>query len=251
MDTFEILNNEFSSQSFANELPHTEILDRYKDVACNYARMENAIAVLSDLRSNTSHIYYGGFSQMLGIGGNRKDSRLPSIWEEEIFYLLHPDDLAGKHLQELCFFNFIKHQPKKKRQDYYLMSKLRMRTGSNDYIPVLHRMFYIPSPTNDSLWLALCLYSPLPFDMPAQCMIINSVNGQTQELQKHNNTRILSTREKQVLSLIDKGLSSKNIAEMLSISIHTVSRHRQEILSKLMVRNSIEACHIAIDLKLI
>ena len=131
------------------------------------------------------------------------------------------------------------------------MSKLRMRTGSNDYIPVLHRMFYIPSPTNDSLWLALCLYSPLPFDMPAQCMIINSVNGQTQELQKHNNTRILSTREKQVLSLIDKGLSSKNIAEMLSISIHTVSRHRQEILSKLMVRNSIEACHIAKDLKLI
>lgn len=95
MDTFEILNSEFSSQSFANEPPQTEILDRYRDIACNYARMENAIAVLSDLRSSTSHIYYGGFSRMLGIGCNRKDSRLPSIWEEEIFNLLHPDDLAG------------------------------------------------------------------------------------------------------------------------------------------------------------
>ena len=58
-------------------------------------------------------------------------------------------------------------------------------------------------------------------------------------------------REKQVLKLIDKGLMSKDIAEMLSISIYTVNRHRQEILGKLQVKNSIEACRIAKDLKLI
>ena len=39
--------------------------------------------------------------------------------------------------------------------------------------------------------------------------------------------------------------------EILELCFETVSRHRQEILSKLMVRNSIEACHIAKDLKLI
>ncbi|WP_288357716.1 response regulator transcription factor [uncultured Bacteroides sp.] len=71
------------------------------------------------------------------------------------------------------------------------------------------------------------------------------------EIGKQDSTRILSVREKQVLSLIDKGLTSKKIAETLSISINTVSRHRQEILGKLQVKNSIEACRVAKDLKLI
>lgn len=106
-------------------------------------------------------------------------------------------------------------------------------------------------PTNDTLWLALCLYTPLAFDIPAKCMIINSIDGHVTELEEYNNEKILSVREKQVLKLIDKGLMSKDIAEMLSISIYTVNRHRQEILGKLQVKNSIEACRIAKDLKLI
>lgn len=251
MDTIDILNKEFFAQDFSEEQPYAEMLNRYKDIACNYARMENAIAVLSDLRTNASYIYYGGFSQMLGIDKNRKDGKVSSIWEEEVFKLIHPGDLAGKHLQELCFFYFIKRQPKRKRADYYLTSKLRMRTGINSYVPVLHRMFYIPILSNDTLWLALCLYSPLLFDIPVKCVIINSVNGHITELEKQNNANILSAREKQVLGLIDKGVTSKGIAEMLSISINTVSRHRQEILGKLQVKNSIEACRIAKDLKLI
>lgn len=251
MDTKDILNKEFFAQHFAEEQPYAEILNKYKDIACNYARMENAIAVLSDLRTNASYIYYGSFSQVLAIGKCGKEGKVSSIWEEEIFNLIHPDDLAGKHLQELCFFHFVKRQPKKKRTHYYLTSKLRMKSDTNSYIPVLHRMFYVSAPSGDTLWLALCLYTPMSFDIPSKCLIINSNNGQIKELDKQNNTRILSVREKQVLNLINKGLTSKEIAESLFISINTVSRHRQEILSKLQVKNSIEACRTAKDLKLI
>lgn len=251
MDTIDILNKEFSAQDFSTEQPYAELLNKYRDIACNYARMENAIAVLSDLRTNKSYIYYGKFLQMLGIENNKKDSKFSSIWEEEIFNLIHPDDLASKHLQELCFFHFIKRQAKSKRTDYYLTSKLRMKTSTKSYIPVLHRMFYIPAPSKDTLWLALCLYSPLVFDISTKCIIVNSINGQITELDKQNNTKILSEREKQVLTLVDKGLASKAIAEMLSVSVNTISRHRQEILNKLQVKNSIEACRIAKELKII
>lgn len=251
MDTIDILNKEFFTQDFVEEQPYAEMLNRYKDTARNYARMENTVAVLSDLRTNTSYIYYGSFSRMLGIDKCGNEDKVSSIWEKEIFKLIHPDDLVGKHLQELCFFHFIKRQPKRKRTDYYLTSKLRMKNDTNSYIPVLHRMFYIPVLSNDTLWLALCLYSPLLFNTPAKCLIINSANGQMAELDKQNNTRILSVREIQVLNLIDKGLTSKEIAETLSISINTVSRHRQEILGKLQVKNSIEACRVAKNLKLI
>ena len=251
MDTIDILNKEFSAQDFSTEQPYAELLNKYRDIACNYARMENAIAVLSDLRTNKSYIYYGKFLQILGIENNKKDSKFSSIWEEEIFNLIHPDDLASKHLQELCFFHFIKRQAKSKRTDYYLTSKLRMKTSTKSYIPVLHRMFYIPAPSKDTLSLALCLYSPLVFDISTKCIIVNSINGQITELDKQNNTKILSEREKQVLTLVDKGLASKAIAEMLSVSVNTISRHRQEILNKLQVKNSIEACRIAKELKII
>ena len=251
MKTINRLNREFFSQDFSEEEPYAEWLERYKAIACNYARMENAIAVLSDMRDNASYVYYGGFSQTLGMGRNRKEGRLPSIWEEEIFRLIHPDDLSGKHLQELRFFHFMKHRPKKERSDYYLASRLRMRNATGDYVPVLHRMFYIPSPCDDTLRLALCLYGPLLLDIPGQCVIIHSASGHIVELGKQDNTRILSARERQVLSLIDKGLTSKGIAETLSISIHTVNRHRQEILGKLQVGNAIAACRVAKELELI
>ena len=168
MSTIDLLNKEFSTQDFAEEQPYTELLNSYKAIACNYARMENAIAVLSDLRTHTSHIYYGGFAQMLGTGLCGKESRVDSVWEEEIFRLIHPDDLARKHLQELCFFHFIKRQPPRKRAEYYLMSKLRMSNDTNNHLPALHRMFYISTPPGNALWLALCLYSPLLLDIPAQ-----------------------------------------------------------------------------------
>ncbi len=251
MKTIDILNKEFSAQEFSEIQPYAEELDKYKQIALNYAQMENAIAVLSDLRSNASYVYYGGFARMLGIGKGKKEDQLRSIWEEEIFQLIHPDDLAEKHLQELCFLHFIKQQPKPQRADYYLASKLRMKNGLGSYVPVLHRMFYILLPSRNSLWLALCLYNPIVWKMPAQCVIVHSADGQMRELAKQDNAGILSAREKQVLHLIDKGLMSKDIAQMLSISIHTVSRHRQEILSKLQAKNSIDACRIAKDLKLI
>lgn len=251
MDTIDILNREFFTQDFAEEHPYRDLLEIYKDVARNYARMEKTIAVLSDLRENASYIYYGGFARTLGLGQCGDEGELSSIWEKEIFRLVHPDDLAAKHLHELYFYQFIKRQPKGKRADYYLASRLRMKSVSNDYIPVLHRMFYVTVPSDGTLWLALCLYGPLAFDITSQCVIVDSVSGRIVELDDKDSTRILSPREKEVLGLIGKGYTSKQISEMLFISVNTVSRHRQEILGKLQVKNSIEACRVAEELKLI
>lgn len=42
-------------------------------------------------------------------------------------------------------------------------------------------------------------------------------------------------REPEVFTLIDKGMTSRQIAESLGVSIHTVSTHRHAIASKLDV----------------
>ena len=70
-------------------------------------------------------------------------------------------------------------------------------------------------------------------------------------MEKQDYSHVLSEREKEILSLIGIGKPSKEIADLLFISKNTVSRHRQNILSKLQVRNSIEAYRIAKELGLL
>ena len=67
MDIAHQLSHELLRQDFVREQMAPDELDRYKMIACHYARVENALSVLSDMRSNTSYIYYGGFSKTLGL----------------------------------------------------------------------------------------------------------------------------------------------------------------------------------------
>lgn len=47
----------------------------------------------------------------------------------------------------------------------------------------------------------------------------------------------LSKREKEIIRLISKGISSQKISNLLSISIHTVNNHRKNIISKIGKKN--------------
>jgi len=91
---------------------------------------------------------------------------------------------------------------------------------------------------------ALCLYN-LDFDQSQTAsstfLIINSVRGEIAVEDKLNYKNILSPREMEVLKYVGEGYFSKEIAEILSISINTVNRHRQNILEKLKVKNSLSA----------
>jgi len=60
------------------------------------------------------------------------------------------------------------------------------------------------------------------------------------ETARNNKADLLTKREKEVLKLIGKGLSSKQISAMLFISLNTVETHRRHLLQKLEVKNSME-----------
>lgn len=50
----------------------------------------------------------------------------------------------------------------------------------------------------------------------------------------------LTPRERQILKLIAEGKTSREIAELLFISIHTVNNHRKNIKKKLKVRKNVD-----------
>jgi DNA-binding CsgD family transcriptional regulator len=50
----------------------------------------------------------------------------------------------------------------------------------------------------------------------------------------------ITTREKEILDLLAKGYSTKEIAKKLVISFHTVESHRKNLRSKFDAKNSSE-----------
>jgi len=63
--------------------------------------------------------------------------------------------------------------------------------------------------------------------------------------------RVLTAREEEILKLVAEGHSSKEIAEMLFISVKTVQRHRANLLHKLGLRDRLELTRYAIRAGLI
>lgn len=219
-------------------IPLTDILVNMRF----WARVENVLIVVSDMAEGRSHIIAGGFARNLDIGDYQQEN---SIWESKILSLMSPQEQEEKYIAELHFFHYLRHLPKSKKTDYYLISKLRFRFRDDDIHDVLHRMYYIFDENEENLKYAICIYGPLPFDFKGKSYAVNSVTGIKEELTASGNDLILSRRERQVLAMIDAGMKSADIACQLNISIHTVSRHRQEIIGKLQVKNTHEACRLA------
>jgi DNA-binding NarL/FixJ family response regulator len=61
----------------------------------------------------------------------------------------------------------------------------------------------------------------------------------------------ITPREKEVLSLVANGYSTKQIADSLNISIRTVESHRINMLKKMKVSNSAELIRKCIELQII
>ena len=226
----------------------TATLRRLLEYAETMASIENSIVVISDMSDGKSHIVAGGFARSLGLHGYRLEN---SIWEKRILALMPQEELEEKYINELRFFHFVRHLPKDRKSQFHLMSKLRFRFVDGSVRDVLHRMHYIYDDSNCNVRYALCIFSPLLFDFKCRSLIVNSATGVTEEISSSNSENILSKRERQVLALIDNGMKSSEIADLLNISIHTVSRHRQEIISKLQVKNTHEACSLAKSMGLI
>lgn len=229
------------------------LLDEAKAHAAAFARMTEGIAVLSDFSRGVCHTYSGKFGQrVFSLPEYSADGNSP--FEEAIFDGILKEDLLERHILELRFFNFVRNAPEERRTHYRMACLIRFRRPDGAELPVLHTSRYIRWDSSGSVWLGLCTYVPLPpVDPTDRCGIIDSVTGETVEKERYtrNDGRILSPRQTEILALLAKGAGSKQIADRLRISVHTVNRHRQDILAALKVANSASAVEIGIKLRLI
>lgn len=226
-----------------------ENFEKYRKFASCLVGINNSIAVISDYVNRRSCICYGGLADYIrkGLNGTQKD--INSIWEDDVFGCLCKEDVERKHIEELCFLHFLEHKPVDSRKDYYMESVIRMHTKQG-LINVYHRIYYPEHDNKGNILLSICLYG-ITSESYTQCVAVNTKTGQRENLEHNSCAELLTRREKEILSLINIGMSSKEISGKLSVSFNTVSRHRQNILSKLHVGSSIEACSLARRLQLL
>jgi len=80
-----------------------------------------------------------------------------------------------------------------------------------------------------------------------------SMNINTVDIAKQLSTQLpaISTREKEVLSLIADGLTNQQIAAQLFISLHTVESHRKNLLIKFEANNTATLIKLAVKYNIV
>jgi len=81
--------------------------------------------------------------------------------------------------------------------------------------------------------------------------LLSEFNALSRRLEEEHDGRRLTDRELEVLRLIARGMSNKDIAAELVIAENTVRNHVRNILEKLQVRSRVEAAMYAVREKLV
>lgn len=220
------------------------------------AALDGDCRVITDAAADRCYIYGGLFARQLGL------SDMPSLTketdssdEDEIYLRMHPEDLVDKRMLEYEFFKFIDTVPPERKLDYRATCRIRIANRDGAYIYAENSTRLLRLSPAGKAWLILCTYSlsaNQSSDFGISPRIVDSGEGHVRDLNLSNRrSRLLTTRERQILALIRDGKLSKQIADTLGISINTVNRHRQNILQKLSVANSAEAVAAATMMKLL
>ena len=243
-----------TEQQFETSDNKESLLAQARACANGYALATEGIAVVSDFQNNECHIYSGKFGQtIMNLPEYMVDPY--SAFEDIVFCHAKEDELIERHVLELRFFNFIKELPIKEKTNFSASCILNFyQTVGNKIVKILHTTRYLSCSANGSVLFGLCTYIPYPISHNRQDgIIVNLLTGEMvgRDLYEASDRKILSRRQLEILSLIAKGVPSKQIADNLNISVYTVNRHRQDILATLKVANTAAAVEIALRMNLI
>lgn len=156
---------------------------------------------------------------------------------------IHPDDRVWMEDVQIMHSEFIYSLPQENRNDYSTIYQFRLLNPKQQYIYVTSRQQVLMKDKAGKAWIIMGIMDISPDQNPLQHTRFTIQNIKTGEIHSplQSSGQQLTPREMEILSLVNQGLLSKEIAAILGISIHTVNNHRKRILLKLNAGNSMEA----------
>lgn len=225
------------------------VWERDKSLLCQLSKISCSCTFVVDVYQCQYVFASPNFSDLLGY-----DSHKIATLERQGDYLesrIHPDDRRQLEALQVQLGQFIYSLPAQQRNDYCNIYSFRVRDARRQYVRVVSKHQVLEQDANGKAWLILGNMDISPSQKESgqvECTVLNLKNGEmfSPSLPSVAQTK-LTPRETEILRLIRQGLLSKEIADRLCISIHTVHIHRQNLLRKLGVQNSIEAIKAGLE----
>jgi len=150
------------------------------------------------------------------------------------------------------FFNY----EEKRRMDLTLSYDLGVRTISGSKCVLLHKITPFKLCKNGNLWLGLCNVSEALYeDSKNEAYIVDTEQGKKYNFINGSfvlsKEEVLANKEKQILKLIAKGVTTAEIGKRLGVSETVLNRNKRKIFDKLGVDSSASAIYKAYMEKLI
>ena len=174
---------------------------------------------------------------------------------------MHPVDAAALVRLWTVSLKFCYALSPAERKQHKIIMDYRIRSPKGEYLRIIEQHQVLEMDARGNIWLTLSFVDISPDQELEQGLRYTIINCKTGEVigMPAESASVgatgaivkLSAREKQILSLIREGFISKEIAEKLFLSVHTVNTHRQRILEKLNVGSSIDAIRYASSLNLL
>ena len=162
--------------------------------------------------------------------------------ELNIENLVHPDDLEVVRRIDKKVWEFLDTLPEEEKLTYKYIYEMRV-LDRGKYVRMIYQTRLLAF--KDDNFLAMGMIDLAPEQSANTSVRFQIKNCLTDEIVPFSietaTDTLLTPREREILALAKEGMFSKEISEKLNISIHTVNRHRQNILEKLQVDNIIEA----------
>ena len=162
--------------------------------------------------------------------------------EIDIEKLVHPDDWEVVRRIDKKVWELLDTLPEEEKLTYKYIYELRV-LDRGKYVRMIYQTRILAFKGDNFLAMGIIDLAPeQSANTSVRFQIKNCLTDEIVPFAIESAADVLLTpREREVLALAKEGMFSKEISEKLNISIHTVNRHRQNILEKLQVDNIIEA----------
>ena len=162
--------------------------------------------------------------------------------ELDIEKLVHLDDLEVVRQIDKKVWEFLDTLPEEEKLAYKYIYEMRV-LDRGKYVRMIYQTRILAFKDDNFLGMGIIDLAPeQSANTSVRFQIKNCLTDEIVPFTIETATDVLLTpREREILALAKEGMFSKEISEKLNISIHTVNRHRQNILEKLQVDNIIEA----------
>lgn len=241
-----------AAQRFVAEDLDYAVFERHRPFLEQLDSIENSSVSVFDLYQRKHLFFSAKFETVLGYDLTRAEAEDTAYLNRQI----HPEDFLQLMIAGNAFLRFAFALPVPERKHYKVINEYRIRKGDGTYTRIIEQHKALELDPHGNIWLALSVTDLSPdadLSAPLRSRLVNTHTGAFYFFPppEPEPADPLTPREKEILGLIARGLISKQIADQLYISVHTVNTHRQRIIEKLEVNNTFEAVTYAANLGLL